>query len=110
MDITREFLKNLITESVDSDNRKVLNEANLPESPSTEESMLSELIAAWFVKDTMNQEFQGTGPAWNLEVKRAGDMLAQGLVDVGALKMVIEVMNDVDENLHVGGYAMQRES
>ncbi len=110
MNITREFLSNLMTESVDTDNRKVLNEANLPEAPSTEETMLSELIAAWFVKDSMNQEFQGTGPEWHLEVKRAGDMLAQGLVDVGALKMVIEVMSAVDGNLHDGDYAMQRES
>jgi hypothetical protein len=110
MDITREFLKNLITESVDSDNRKVLNEANLPESPSTEETMLSELIAAWFVKDTMNQELQGTGQARALEVKRAGDMLSQGLIDAGALKMVIELLNDVNKNLRDGDYAMQRES
>jgi hypothetical protein len=110
MDITREFLKNLMTESVDSYNRKVLNEANLPEAPSTEETMLSELIGSWFVKDTMNQELQGTGRKRALEVKRAGDMLSQGLIDTGALKMVIELLNDVDKNLRDGDYAMQRES
>ncbi len=109
MDITREFLNNLATESAESMQTKSLNETALPDSPSPEETKLADLISSRFASDTMSQNFEGTGPQWQLEVERAYEELNRALIDAGALKMVLELTKDVDNNLHNGEYAMQRD-
>lgn len=83
------------------------------ENVSIGEYKLSAMLALGWEKETLQQNYQGTGPEWASEVDKAAAELEEALIDAGVLinvsQDVLKLINAIDEKLHNGEYAMQRD-
>jgi hypothetical protein len=80
-------------------------ETLISEKPSELEEAMAMAMQEQFELQVGSQQYQGTGSTWAGEVSTAGFDYYQAIIDSGALKMVLELFEDVEERLHDGDYA-----
>ncbi len=80
-------------------------ETLISEKPSELEDAMAMAMQEQFELQVGSQQYQGTGSTWAGEVSTAGFDYYQAIIDSGALKMVLELFEDVEERLHDGDYA-----
>jgi hypothetical protein len=104
MKITKRQLRRIIKEE-----RAKLSEqggeALIGEQPSELENGMAMALQELFEDSVAAEAYQGTGPGWEEEISRAGMAYHQALIDSGALKMVMEMFNAIEEELHDGQHA-----
>jgi len=104
MKITKRQLRRIIKEE-----RAKLSEQGgeslLGEMPNDLENGMAMALQEHFEDSVAAEAYQGTGPGWEEEISRAGMAYHQALIDSGALKMVMEMFNAIEEELHDGQHA-----
>ena len=72
--------------------------------PSELEEQLAMEMQYFFQEAVAAEEYDGTGPTWEKEIMNASNAFYRGIIDSGAMKMMLELWRDVEDGLHNGDY------
>ena len=102
MKISKRQLRKIVKE----EKQKLLSEAAgfNSQMPSELEDQLAMELQYYFEEAILEEKYDGTGPTWESEVNKASDAYRRAIIDSGALKMVLELWQGVEEGLHNGDY------
>lgn len=101
MKISTRQLRGIIKE----EKRKLVEQSRgLAENPSVLENNIAMAMQELFEDSVRSESYEGTGPTWDEEIEAAAEDLNQAIIDSGAAKMMIELFNTIEEDLHNGKY------